>query len=145
LLVRAERYHGLPYPTLALLMAGLLIGWWRWRPFRVEVEGSSMSPSLEPGDWVLAVRTRRIRVGDVVVAEHPERPGFEVVKRVAAGPGQRVGEGLLGPAEYWLLGDHEQASSDSRTVGPFDVGAIRGVVVLRYWPNLMRTRTHRTT
>jgi nickel-type superoxide dismutase maturation protease len=116
-------------------MAGLLGAWWlRRRPFRVEIEGSSMSPSLEPGNWVVAVRPRRIRVGDVVVAEHPDRPGFEVVKRIAAGPGDRVGEHTLRSNEYWLLGDHEEASTDSRTLGPFDAQAIHGVVLVRYWP-----------
>jgi hypothetical protein len=135
LLVKGERYHALRYPTLALFMALGVLWWWRRRPFRVEVSGSSMSPSLEPGDWLVAVRPRRIRVGDVVVAEHPERPGFEVVKRVAAGPGESVGERVLDSAEYWLVGDHEE-SSDSRTLGPFDAGAIRGVVVLRYWPRV---------
>ena len=40
----------------------------------VEVAGASMRPTLEPGDWALAFRARRVHRGDVVVVEHPERP-----------------------------------------------------------------------
>src|SRR5688572_17119677 len=45
----------------------------RWRPFRVEVRGSSMIPSLTPGEWALAVTPSRYGRGDVVVVEHPDR------------------------------------------------------------------------
>src|SRR5687768_6678080 len=37
----------------------------RWKPFRVEVRGSSMLPSLSPGEWALAVAATRYRRGDV--------------------------------------------------------------------------------
>ena len=69
---------------LATLFAGIAAayGFQRWRPFRVEVAGTSMRPTLEPGDWALAIRVRSVRRGDIVVVEHPERPGFELVKRV---------------------------------------------------------------
>jgi nickel-type superoxide dismutase maturation protease len=132
--VRAERYHALRYPTLGLFMAGLLLWWWRRRPFRVEVRGDSMAPSLRDGDWLLAIRPGRIHRGDVVVVEHPERPGFELVKRVAGVPGDRMGDRVLASDEFWLVGDHEVASSDSRSFGPVNGHSIRGVVPFRFAP-----------
>jgi nickel-type superoxide dismutase maturation protease len=105
----------------------------RWRPFRAAVEGDSMVPTLRGGDFVVAVRTRRPRRGAVVVVEHPDRPGLEIVKRVAAVPGDVVRGRTLGPNEYWVLGDHPSRSTDSRTFGAVSSGHIKGVVAFRYW------------
>jgi nickel-type superoxide dismutase maturation protease len=120
-----------------LAVAATLV-WWRWRPFRVEVEGESMSPTLEPGDYLIAVRSRSVRRGSLVVVEHPDRPGYEIVKRVAAVPGERVDDRVLGPNEYWITGDNLDGSTDSRTFGPIGREAISGQILLRYWP-LRRT------
>jgi hypothetical protein len=54
-----------------------------WPIMRVAVAENSMVPALRPGDWLLAWRTRRVRPGQVVLAIHPGRPGFLLVKRVA--------------------------------------------------------------
>jgi signal peptidase I len=108
----------------------------RWRPFRVEVRGDSMLPALEPGDWAVAIE-KPIRVGDVVVVEHPDRPGFELVKRVTAMPGDVVADGrVLGPDEYWVQGDAGASSSDSRTFGPVRRADVRGTVVFVWWPSI---------
>ena len=40
----------------------------------------------------------------------------------------------LGRDQYFLLGDHRQASTDSRAHGPLSRDRIEGVVSLRYWP-----------
>jgi nickel-type superoxide dismutase maturation protease len=97
----------------------------RWRPFRVEIAGGSMRPTLEPGEWAVAVRPRSPRPGDVVVLEHPGRAGFELVKRVvAAGPDGAVR----------VRGDDPEASTDSRTFGPVPSGSIRGRIVAVYHP-----------
>ncbi len=64
----------------------------RWKPCRVEIEGGSMAPTLAPGDWALVARPSRYERGDVVVVEHPGRPGYEMVKRTrrrARRPGRR--------------------------------------------------------
>jgi signal peptidase I len=107
----------------------------RWKPFRVEIAGWSMRPTLEPGDWALAVRTRTIRRGSVVVLEHPARPGSEMVKRVVAVPGDPLpGEPALGPGELWVEGDAARDSTDSRQLGPVGREHVRGVVRLVYWP-----------
>jgi nickel-type superoxide dismutase maturation protease len=131
--MRNQRYHGVLkgfFPFVAVAM----LAWWRWRPFRVEVEGESMMPALNPGDWLLAIRALEIRPGMLVVVEHPQRPGFEMVKRVAATPGERVGDRTLRPDEYWVVGDNAEGSTDSRAFGPISSGAIKGLVVVRYWP-----------
>lgn len=54
----------------------------------------SMEPALLRGDhittvtrWARAIEPRR---GDVVVFEHPKKPGLKVVKRIMALPGERV-------------------------------------------------------
>lgn len=107
----------------------------RWRPFRVEIEGPSMAPTLVPGDWALAVPARRLVRGTVVVVEHPRRPGFEMVKRIVAVPGERAPDGrLLGSEEWWLEGDNPAASTDSRHFGPVLRHDIKAKIAGTYWP-----------
>ena len=111
----------------------------RWRPFRVEVSGGSMAPTLEPGDQALAVRAGRVRLGDVVVLEHPRRPGFELVKRVTRVPGDLAPDGrFLGDAELWVEGDAPDGSSDSRSFGAVDRASVVARVRLVYWPPARR-------
>jgi nickel-type superoxide dismutase maturation protease len=118
----------------AVGLAGMIV-MWRWlRPFRVAVEGRSMSPALLPGDYVIAIRPLRLRRGDLVVVEHPERPGFEMVKRLTGVPGDMAAGRLLGADEYWIRGDDPVGSTDSRSFGPVRPDAVRGVVRVRYWP-----------
>jgi signal peptidase I len=107
----------------------------RRRPFRVEIAGPSMSPTLEAGDWALAARARRVRRGDIVVFEHPLRPGFELVKRVVGVEGDLTPDGrALGPGEYWVEGDDPAASTDSRRFGPICRTHVKATVRLVYWP-----------
>ncbi len=129
-----QRYHALRLGIAAgvALAAGL---WWRrHRPFRLAVDGDSMRPTLEPGDYLVAVRGNMPGRGALVVVEHPERPGYEVVKRVAGGAGDSIGGRTLSVGELWLLGDDPVRSTDSRHFGPVDRSLIRGVVKWRYWP-----------
>jgi nickel-type superoxide dismutase maturation protease len=121
---------------LAALFAAIAAayGFRRWRPFRVEVAGTSMRPTLEPGDWALAVRVRTVRRGDVVVVEHPERPGFELVKRVVHVPGDVAPNGSELVDEVWIEGDAPDASSDSRRFGPVPLALVRGRVRFVWWP-----------
>ena len=49
---------------------------------RFVVAEASMQPTLQPGDGILAVRSKRIRRGEIRCFEHPEQPGFWLVKRV---------------------------------------------------------------
>jgi nickel-type superoxide dismutase maturation protease len=93
-----------------------------------------MAPTLMPGDWALTVPARSPRRGWVVVAEHPQRPGFEVVKRIAAAPGESVTGTMLGVRQWWLEGDRPDSSTDSRSFGPVGPEQILGRVLLVYWP-----------
>ena len=96
----------------------------RWPLWRVAVAERSMEPALAPGDWLLVLRTRRIRPGQLVVAGHPSRPGMLLVKRAA----RRVPDG------WWLESDNPGAGAvDSRAFGAVPVGLIEGRVLLRYW------------
>jgi nickel-type superoxide dismutase maturation protease len=94
----------------------------RWYP--ALVRGPSMAPTLRDGDAVLVRRGEAgVRAGDVVLARFRSRPDLLVFKRVA----RREADG------WWLRGDNEFASDDSRTYG---VATIEGRVVLRWWPRL---------
>ena len=103
----------------------------RWPLLRVAVAEQSMLPALHPGDWLLAWRTTRIRPGQVVLAWHPERPGFLLVKRVA----WRVEEDGEARAGWWLASDNPAAGAvDSARFGPVPEEKIVAVVLARYWP-----------
>ena len=107
--------------------------------------------------------------GLVVTARAPE--GRLLLKRVVGLPGETVqveggalridgrrldepyatGETLaspfrnlarLGPDDYYLVGDHREASSDSRDFGPFSRDRIDGIAFLRYWPPRRVGRLH---
>jgi nickel-type superoxide dismutase maturation protease len=97
----------------------------RWPLLRVEVAEQSMLPALRPGDWLVAYRTRRISPGQVVLAWHPTRPGFLLVKRAV----RRVAGG------WWLASDNPAAGAvDSARFGPVPEEKIVGRVLVRYWP-----------
>jgi hypothetical protein len=100
-----------------------------------EVGDHSMEPTLRAGDRVLGLRGQRAARGDVVVFEHPLRPGFEMVKRVAGGAGEDMGRVTLGPGEMWVLGDNPEGGSvDSRALGPIRSEWLRARLFLRYQP-----------
>jgi signal peptidase I len=107
-----------------------------------------MRPAIEPGDWLLVDPTpmRWPRRGSVVVFREPDGD-LLAVKRVAAGPGDRVAfaEGYLELAEdeAWLLGDAtaEQTGAagygepiDSRRYGPVPLDLLVGRAWFRYAP-----------
>jgi Signal peptidase, peptidase S26 len=96
-----------------------------------------MAPTLEPGDWLVAVRPSRIRRGDVVVVRHPTSP-FDVVKRVVGLSGERLHGFELQHDEFLLVGDNMTGSTDGRVFGPVNGQAIEGVVRFRYWPSPRR-------
>jgi signal peptidase I len=103
------------------------------------------------------------QVGDVVMLLHPNNPDQSLVKRVVAAPGDSVAfregvvvrngivadEGFI-PVDhrsfedrapvvvpegyYFVLGDHRNNSSDSRTFGPVPKKYILGRIQVRWWP-----------
>jgi signal peptidase I len=106
----------------------------RWKPSRVLIEGPSMAPTLLPGDWALTVEPHAYRRGDVVVVQHPARPGYEMVKRVVGVAGDVVDGRRLASGEWWLEGDDVSSSTDSRQFGPVRSRAITARVVAVYGP-----------
>jgi len=108
-------------------------------PWRVAVIEHSMKPTIEAGDWLLVDPTVRTwpRRGAIVVFREPDSDGL-AVKRIAAGPGDRVpfAEGFLhlGADEAWLLGDASDDSRDSRIYGPVPVDLLVGRAWFRYAP-----------
>jgi nickel-type superoxide dismutase maturation protease len=139
-----EPYHR-PRRPLALLsaaatVAAIAVAFFRWRPTRIEIQGASMVPTLLPGDWALAVSGRRPRKGHVVVVEQPGRAGYEMVKRLTAMPDESVGERILDDDEYWVEGDREDASTDSRHFGPVRREHLKAHVLLVYRPKERRRR-----
>ena len=115
---------------LAALAAAALVvvrarrGW-----FPVRVEGTSMLPTLQPGDLVAVrpLRSEEPRTGQLVVVR---RGDIEIVKRVSA----TVEGDALGADEIWLTGDNPDASTDSRTTGPAARNDVVGIVRVRYKP-----------
>lgn len=124
--------------AITVLGAAALAAWLLLRPRRLEVTGWSMAPTLVPGDWVLAFRPPRFRLGDVVVVEHPQIPGYEMVKRIKGVPGQVVGDTTLAQDDWWVEGDEDQASTDSRDFGAVSGGLLKARVVVVYGPQHRR-------
>jgi nickel-type superoxide dismutase maturation protease len=94
-----------------------------WAFDRVEVVGTSMTPTFVAGDRLLLVRRwRSLRVGDLVALRDPTSPGRSLVKRVAT----------LEAGSASVVGDNEAASTDSRSFGAVPVASIRHLVVRRY-------------
>ncbi|HEU4919580.1 MAG TPA: S26 family signal peptidase [Candidatus Limnocylindrales bacterium] len=127
-------------------------------PWRVAVTEASMSPAIEAGDWLLVDPTvaRWPRRGSVVVFREPDTDEL-AIKRVAAGPGDRVpyadGFLILGADEAWLLSDAPDAALlaaghgqpvDSRRYGPVPVELLVARAWFRYAP-LRRLGTLRSS
>jgi signal peptidase I len=101
-----------------------------------------MSPTLRHGDRVIVdlwtFRRRPPRPGEVVLFEGPR--GVAMVKRVAPGgptgaPTSPLAD-AAGPGEelFWVLGDNQSNSVDSREFGPVARHRFRGRLLWRYWP-----------
>ncbi|MGH9298561.1 MAG: nickel-type superoxide dismutase maturation protease [Acidimicrobiales bacterium] len=91
---------------------------------RFVIDGSSMLPTLSPGDRVLAVRWPVLEAGDIVAFRDPEARERVLVKRIAA----------LQALAIEVLGDNPSASRDSRHFGPVSRRDVVGRVVYRYHP-----------
>ncbi|PIE31778.1 MAG: S26 family signal peptidase [Ilumatobacter coccineus] len=80
---------------------------------RFVVAENSMLPALTPGDGLIAMRSSRLRRGQLRCFEHPERPGFWLVKRV----GDIHGQGTA--TVFCALSDRPGVDVvDSRRFGP---------------------------
>ena len=108
----------------------------------MRIEGSSMTPLLNPGELVLvreqAFGFRAPQRGELVAARPSRLGGKACVKRIAGLPHHSIRAGArtwcLGADEYFLLGDCQEDSLDSRAFGPVRAEELMGRVWLRLWP-----------
>jgi len=126
-MARRRRLGGPLFLALGVA-AGMAIGR-RWLDV-VEVRGSSMEPTLIPGDRLLVEShsyvSRAPRPGEVVLAADPRQLDRELIKRVAS-----IDE-VASSAK--LRGDAPEASTDSREFGAVPLSTIQWRAVFRYWP-----------
>ena len=131
---------------------------------RIRVDGSSMEPTLQSGEFVvvnrLAYKIGEPEISDVVVFHFPGEPGLEYIKRVVGLPGDslRIADGLVYvngeplnepyiaakprysgswnvPEDHlFVLGDNRNNSSDSHNWGSVPLTNIIGEAFFVYWP-----------
>ena len=98
-------------------------------PFNIHiVKGHSMQPFLNEGDRVVVFRWAYVfsqpKKGDVVVFKHND--GKKYVKRIAAMANNNNGK------KFFVAGDNEKDSKDSRNFGHINRKLIIGKIVASY-------------
>lgn len=101
-----------------------------------------MYPCLRAGDRILfdrlAYKLEDPQTGDIVLARHPSRHKVLFIKRIASinpnSLGVRFEPDAVDGGRYHVLGDNPDASTDSRTLGPFRREDILAKAWLIYWP-----------
>jgi signal peptidase I len=131
---------------------------------RVRVDGFSMRPTLQDGEFVLVSKLNyqfgTVQRGDIIVFHFPMDPKQELIKRVIGLPGDHitVGAGTVSvngqvlnepyiaaaPAysgnwdvpdgQLFVLGDNRNDSSDSHSWGLLPARNVVGKAVVIYWP-----------
>lgn len=131
---------------------------------RVRVDGFSMVPTLQNGEYVLvnrlAYRNSLPERGDIIVFESPQVSDLDLIKRVIGLPGDTV---RISGGQVWVndqvldepyiaaapvynntwnvpegnlfvLGDNRNDSSDSHAWGFLPIENVIGKAILIYWP-----------
>ncbi len=103
----------------------LSFSWWEtilWvmkQRWRLVVSGESMQPTLSPDQYVLVdVNPPSIHEDDIVVCLHPETE-ILMIKRVV----------MIEQGRFFVQGDNQEESTDSRHFGWLTKENIRGLVV----------------
>jgi signal peptidase I len=96
------------------------------------VEGDSMAPTYNAGDWLMGrwadykvTGFNRVKAGDVVVIERDEHPGIFYVKRIS-----EVKNVSGEVPSIYLLSDNE-AGTDSRAWGWLPITSVRAKIQFR--------------
>ena len=131
---------------------------------RVRVDGFSMNPTLQNGEYILvnklAYKTGKPQRGDIVVFMFPMNLEEDLIKRVIGLPGESVsvkdgvvsingaplnepyinaapfynGEWQVPEGQLFVLGDNRNDSRDSHQWGLLPIENVIGKAVLIYWP-----------
>ena len=131
---------------------------------RVRVDGFSMRPTLENGEYVLVYKLayylNNPQRGDIVVFRFPLDPTQDLIKRVIGLPGDVVqvenglvsvndreitepyiaatpeyeGTWIVPPGQLFVLGDNRNDSSDSHAWGMLPLNNVIGKAIVIYWP-----------
>jgi signal peptidase I len=131
---------------------------------RVRVDGFSMIPTLQNGEYILvnklAYKIGGPQRGDIVVFVFPVDPHEDLIKRVIGLPGEKVaihnrtvtvdgvqlnepyiaaapmydGEWVVSEGQLFVLGDNRNESKDSHQWGLLPLENIVGKAVVIYWP-----------
>lgn len=131
---------------------------------RVRVDGFSMRPTLEDGEFVLVSKLNyqfgSVQRGDIIVFHFPMDPEQELIKRVIGLPGDIIsvaagtvsvngqvlnepyiasapaysGEWKVLDGQLFVLGDNRNDSSDSHSWGLLPSQNVVGKAVVIYWP-----------
>lgn len=161
-----ERYLKKVQKTLSILVVvaaiSVLVAT-LWMPV-LKIYGSSMDPTLENGQIVVSIKTKKLKLGDVVAFWQGNKL---LVKRVIASPGQKVDIDVNGKvfvdgkaisesyldseslgntdidfphqveeSRWFCMGDNRESSIDSRSavIGDVSKEQIEGKVLFSVWP-----------
>lgn len=161
-----ERYLKKVQKTLSILVVvaaiSVLVAT-LWMPV-LKIYGSSMDPTLENGQIVVSIKTKKLKSGDVVAFWQGNKL---LVKRVIASPGQKVDIDVNGKvfvdgkaisesyldseslgntdidfphqveeSRWFCMGDNRESSIDSRSavIGDVSKEQIEGKVLFSVWP-----------
>lgn len=131
---------------------------------RVRVDGFSMNPTLQDGEYILvnrlAYKIGQPERGDIVVFSFPMDPKQDLIKRVIGLPGETVsvqegkvlvnsvpleepyiaakpnydGTWQVPEGQLFVLGDNRNESKDSHEWGLLPMENVVGRAILIYWP-----------
>lgn len=131
---------------------------------RVRVDGFSMRPTLEDGEYILvnklAYKTGEAARGDIIVFVFPINPQEDLIKRVIGLPGETIsvhngvvsvngvpltepyiasppaydGDWVVPEGQLFVLGDNRNDSRDSHQWQFLPLENVIGKAVLIYWP-----------
>jgi signal peptidase I len=131
---------------------------------RIRVDGQSMLPTLNTGEFVivnkLAYKVGNPKYGDIIVFHFPRDPEQEYIKRVIGLPGDQIvisqkqvqvngtvleepyitdpplyeADWTIPDNSLFVLGDNRNNSSDSHNWGPVPMDYVVGKALFIYWP-----------